>query len=263
MLTSDKTIPSTIPATWRGFLDASTAPASAPYAEPARKAAGANWLWVLLPLLALLGLAWWLLSGKERFAVTAPIVQEFRVEEVASIPDAPPAKLRPDTIAFSDHRNDPITDARSGLISFVTWGKANPLQRRLLSLYPSYDEPTITATIGGVTKTVKRRLHMYVGEARFELARAPNAIDLAHYVNLGFLEQMDPAIKHQLISAGDVTPNKDGKLPNKHPTRRWCEDAVTVICVKSRYQQAAREQETDCQLHRVRKRAAGHTDGRD
>lgn len=166
----------------------------------------------------------------------AQIAQEFRVEEVASIADVPPVKLSPHTIAFSDHRNDPITDAKSGLIRFVEWAKANRLQKRLLSLYPGYDEPTITATVGGATKTIKRRLHMYVAEARFELARAPNSIDLAHYVSLPFLERMDPAIKHQLISADDVTTNKDSKLANKHPNRRWCEDAATVICIKSRYQ---------------------------
>ncbi len=176
------------------------------------------------------------LSAAACLAATAPIAQEFRIEEVASIADVPPAKLKPDTIAFSDHRNDPITDAKSGLIRFVEWAKANPLQRRLLSLYPSYDEPTISATVGGTTKTIKRRLHMYVAEARFELARAPTAIDLARYVNLAFLERMDPAIKHQLISADDVTPNKDGRPASKHPNRRWCEDAVTVICIKSRYQ---------------------------
>jgi hypothetical protein len=46
---------------------------------------------------------------------------------------------------------------------------------------------------------------------------------------------MDPAIKHQLISADAVTPNKDPRLANRHPTRRWCDGAVTVICIKSRY----------------------------
>ena len=40
MLTPDKTIPSTIPATWKSFLDSSTAPSRPAYAEPARKAAG-------------------------------------------------------------------------------------------------------------------------------------------------------------------------------------------------------------------------------
>ena len=170
------------------------------------------------------------------FAAAAPMAQEFRLEEAASIADIPPGRLKPDTIAFSDHRNDQITDAKSGLIRFADWGKAKPLQKQLLSPYPNYEEPSITATIGGTTKTLKRRLHIYVAEARFEIARSPNAIDLTRYVSLAFLERMDPAIKHRLISADEVTPNKDARLANKHPNRRWCEGAVTVICIKSRYQ---------------------------
>ena len=78
MLTPDKTIPSTIPPAWRSFLDASTAQSRAAYGEPARRTRGANWLWLLLPLLALLGLAWWLLSGREQPVATkapAPVAQ--------------------------------------------------------------------------------------------------------------------------------------------------------------------------------------------
>jgi outer membrane protein OmpA-like peptidoglycan-associated protein/uncharacterized protein YidB (DUF937 family) len=78
MLTPDGTVPSAIPATWTSFLDTSTAQSRAVYGEPVRKAAGANWLWLLLPLLALLGVAWWLLSGKEQPVATkspAPVAQ--------------------------------------------------------------------------------------------------------------------------------------------------------------------------------------------
>jgi len=161
---------------------------------------------------------------------------EFRLEEMTSVADLPLDKLKPDTIAFSDYRNDKITDPKNGLVRFIDWAKARPLQKQLLSLYPAYDEPAITATTGGVAKTVKRRLHVYVAEARFEIARAPSAVDLTRYVSLPFLERMDPAIKHHLISADDVTPNKDLRLANKNPNRRWCEGAVTTICIKSRYQ---------------------------
>lgn len=170
--------------------------------------------------------------------VVAPkaMAEEFRLEEMATLANLPLDKLKPDTIFFSDYRNDKITDPKSGLARFLDWAKARPLQKQLLSLYPAYDEPTITATIGGVTKTVKRRLHVYVAEARFEIARAPSAIDLTRYVNLPFLERMDPAIKHQLISADDVTPNKDLRLGNRNPNRRWCEGTTTIICIKSRYQ---------------------------
>lgn len=187
----------------------------------------------LRPLRALAAVA---VSAAMWMAAAPAMAQEFHVEDVPSIAEIPPGKLRPDTIAFSDHRNDQITDAKSGLIRFADWGKAKPLQKQLLSPYPNYEEPSITATIGGTTKTLKRRLHIYVAEARFELARAPNAIDLTRYVSLAFLERMDPAIKHRLISASDVTPNNDARLANKHPNRRWCEGGVGVICIKSRYQ---------------------------
>jgi hypothetical protein len=198
----------------------------------------------------------------------APMAQEFRLEEVASIAEISPANLKPDTIAFSDYRNDQITDAKSGLIRFVDWAKAKSLKKRLLSLYPGYDEPTITATVGGATKTMKRRLHIYVAEARFELARAPNAIDLTRYLNLAFLERMDPAIKHQLISADDVTPNKDARLVNNNPNRRWCEGVALPVRRQApprhfTTEQAAREWQTDRRFHRVRKRAADHPAGRD
>lgn len=170
------------------------------------------------------------------FAASASMAQEFHVEEVASIAAIAPDKLKPDTIYFSDYRNDQITDAKIGLIRFADWAKAKPLQKQLLSPYPGYEEPSITATIGGKTKPLKRRLHVYVAEARFEIARAPAAIDFTRYVNLAFLERMDPAIKHQLISADAVTPNKEARLANRHPGRRWCEGALTVICIKSRYE---------------------------
>jgi OOP family OmpA-OmpF porin len=89
MLTPDKTIPSAIPATWRSFLDTSTAQSQAVYTEPARKAPGANWLWLLLPLLALLGVAWWMLSGREQpVATTAPA-------SVATKTPAPVAQTAP------------------------------------------------------------------------------------------------------------------------------------------------------------------------
>jgi hypothetical protein len=175
------------------------------------------------------------LAAALALAASATLAQELRLEEVASISEITPNKLKPGTIYFTDYRNDKITDAKSGLIRFADWAKEKPLQKQLLSPYAGYEEPNITATIGGKTKTLKRRLHVYVAEARFEITRAPNTIDLTRYVNLAFLERMDPAIKHQLISADAVTPNNDARLANRHPTRRWCDGAVTVICIKSRY----------------------------
>jgi outer membrane protein OmpA-like peptidoglycan-associated protein/uncharacterized protein YidB (DUF937 family) len=72
MLTPGGTVPSTIPPTWRSFLDASTTQSRPVYREQAHKGGVPNWLLGLIPLLALLGFAWWLLAGKEEPVATKP-----------------------------------------------------------------------------------------------------------------------------------------------------------------------------------------------
>jgi hypothetical protein len=76
--------------------------------------------------------------------VAASHAQEFRVEDVASVTDFPIDKLKPGVIVFSDHRSDPQVDpSTGGLMKFVDWARARPLQKQLLSLYPSYEEPIL------------------------------------------------------------------------------------------------------------------------
>jgi hypothetical protein len=75
-----------------------------------------------------------------------------------------------------------------------------------------------------------------VAEARFALAKPAASIDLSKLITLPMIEQLDPSIKHRLITAADVIPNKEPKAPNHNPTRQWCEGAGTLICIQSRYQ---------------------------
>src|SRR5262249_37788024 len=83
----------------------------------------------------------------------------------------------------------------------------------------------------------KEKLHMYVGEARFVLARPPASIDLASLVTLPFVERIDPAIKHTLITSAEAVSAKDPRaVHNQHPLRRWCEMRPGTICIRSRYQ---------------------------
>jgi hypothetical protein len=87
-----------------------------------------------------------------------------------------------------------------------------------------------------VRKRFKEKLHMYVGEARFALARPPGAIDLASFVALPFVERIDPAIKHNLIAPAEAVSAKDPRaVHNQHPLRRWCETRPVTICIHSRY----------------------------
>jgi hypothetical protein len=75
-----------------------------------------------------------------------------------------------------------------------------------------------------------------VAQARFVLAKAPAAIDLSRFVTLPFLEKIDPAIKHELISAADATAFKDkAGTGNDNPDRKWCTGPATSICIQSTY----------------------------
>jgi hypothetical protein len=102
--------------------------------------------------------------------------------------------------------------------------QANPIQKQLLSPYPSYLEPNLEITVDGVRKRVQGRLHMYVGQARFVLVQPADALNLLGFVTLPFVERMDAAIKHRLITSADVISPKDPRtVHNQHPLRRWCE----------------------------------------
>lgn len=173
-------------------------------------------------------------------AVTSPWTpagaNDFTIVDVPSVTEVAPGSLKPDGIVFSDRVGKDLTDAKSGLLRFSDWAKAKPLQKEFLCPYPGYEEPTLTSTSGrNAGKTTKRRLHMYVAEARFALPVGPQTIDLKRYVNIDFLKGMDPVIKHELIAANDVVPNNNNKLANHHPNRRWCENSDPVVCIKSRY----------------------------
>ncbi len=75
------------------------------------------------------------------------------------------------------------------------------------------------------------------GRRDSSLARPPGSLDLASFVSLPFIERIDPAIKHRLITAAEAVSPKDPRaVNNQHPLRRWCEVRPVSICIRSRYQ---------------------------
>jgi hypothetical protein len=163
--------------------------------------------------------------------------QEFRIEEVTSLAGLAVEGLKPRTIAFVDRPSEELIDPDAGLIRFEDWAQARPLEKQFLTPFPSYLEPHVEVTVDGVRKRFKEKLHMYVGEARFALARPPGSIDLASFVTLPFVERIDAAIKHTLIAPADAVSPKDPRaVHNQHPLRRWCETRPVTICIHSRYQ---------------------------
>jgi hypothetical protein len=155
---------------------------------------------------------------------------EFRIADVASLAAARD-QLKPNTIAFTDQGDNNPGAPAGQLVAFDDWGRANPIQKQFLTLYPGYVEPTVNVTVDGVTKPVEEKLHMYVAQARFALPKPATSIDLARYATISFMQKLDPAITHAALLPANI---KDG--PNKNPNRAWCEAKPNVLCIESRYQ---------------------------
>jgi hypothetical protein len=161
---------------------------------------------------------------------------DIRIREVASATAFDRAQLRPGMIVFSDQRAHAQADPGTGFIPAADWARAWPVFKRHLSLYPAYEEPTVKVTVNGVTKLHTDKMHVYVAEASFALAKPPGSVDLANYASPAFLEKMDPAIKHKLIAAEDVVPAKEARYAaNQNPERPWCK-SEGATCIQSHYQ---------------------------
>jgi hypothetical protein len=166
----------------------------------------------------------------------APARAEFRIEDAGSSPQWDVAALKPGTIIFSD--GAPNASGAANLITFADWSRTLPAQKKFLSLYPAYTEPTITksASVDMPAAPVLEKLDIYVAQARFLLNRAPGSLNLARYVALPFLEKIDPAIKHKLIAATDISPLTDPQgTGNDNPDRKWCSGRDPLICIESTY----------------------------
>jgi len=159
--------------------------------------------------------------------------QEFQLKEVPSLPPLSAGTLPSRTILFTDHRGDELVDQATGLIRFADWERSRPQQKQLLALYPTYEEP---AGVGNdaAGKPRHRPLHVYVAEARFGINKPAASIDLMRMISLDVIQQLDPAIKHRLMTTNEAVPNRDMKSANRHPLRAWCE-GDGVICIQSQY----------------------------
>jgi len=167
--------------------------------------------------------------------------QDFRIDDVSSARKADVTRLTSRTIEFSDYTSASGIDSETALMPFDAWASRHPTEKKFLALFPTYVEPTIgSATDDSDDKTAEKpyaeKLYMYVAQARFMVTKAPATIDLSRYVTLPFLEKIDPAIKHKLISAANVTTFKDkAGNGNDNPDRKWCTGLATSICIQSTY----------------------------
>jgi hypothetical protein len=184
----------------------------------------AMWKRYTIALVALIGM------------ISAAPAEEFRIDEAGSSPNWDVAAIKPGAIVFSDGAVN--ASGTASMLTFTEWGRTLPAQKKYLSLYPSYSEPTITKASSSDTPAgpVLEKLDMYVAHARFVLNRAPGTLNLPHYVALPFLEKIDPAIKHKVIAATDISPLTDAQgTGNANPDRKWCTGRTPLICIESTY----------------------------
>ena len=160
----------------------------------------------------------------------------FRIDNVSSARTTDATRLAGATIAFSDRTGGAAT-SESALIPFDEWASRQPIEKKFLALFPNYVEPVIELEDRETApKPYTEKLYMYVAQARFMLAKAPSAIDLSRYVTLAFLQKIDPAIKHQLMTAAEVPAFKDkAGIGNDNPDRKWCTGLQNAICIASTY----------------------------
>jgi hypothetical protein len=161
--------------------------------------------------------------------------QGFEIVKVNSVSGSTLEQLKPKTIFFNDNRVDETTD-KGAFIHFDEWARNKPVQKKFLSLYPSYTEGNIHRIVDGSKKEVRDALQMYITEARFKLSRPAASIDLKSFATMSFIESIDPAIKHQVIQPSEVSVLKDEKSANnKNPDRAWCEGVGVMTCTRSTY----------------------------
>ncbi len=168
-------------------------------------------------------------------SVSAAGAQNFRIEDVPSVTAADVAQLKASTIAFTDHTGSNPADSDSYLMRFEDWAAKHPNQKKFLSLFPTYSEPP-PRPASSEAEASSGKLYMYVAQARFVIDRAPANVDLSQFVTLPFLEKIDPAIKHTLITADNVKPLRaDANDNTTNPDRKWCTGRTTSICIMSSY----------------------------
>jgi hypothetical protein len=170
------------------------------------------------------------------FGSAAAAATDFTIQDVTDARKTDVTQIKPGTIAFSDHTGTNAVNSETALFHFDDWADKHPTEKKFLALYPSYTEPTDPKIVNGTTSQVLEKLYMYVAQARFVVDRPPGAIDLSHYVNLPFLQKIDPAITHKALAPSDIGPfNDEAGTGNVNPDRTWCTGRTALICIQSSY----------------------------
>ena len=148
------------------------------------------------------------------------------------------------------------------VLTFEDWAAKFPLERRNLSLYPTYVEPKVHYIKNSLRKERTEKLMIFSTQSRVILNAAPEQIDVKSLVTLASLRKFDADFKHveiqpnqimhNVVGKGQVNNfkwcNKDPKDPaiarpqreidlqhTQNKRRAWCSDPTNSICVETCY----------------------------
>ena len=168
----------------------------------------------------------------------AAYADDYRIEEAASPQNWDVAQIKPGTIVFSDLGANAKADAKAignaTLTPFVEWGKARPLQKRFLSLFPAYEEPTVPGSEARQEPGYPEALHV-CGASTFR-ARPWSHGDRSDPLRDARVPAAHRSGHRDKPSRPPLPPLKDHQgAGNENPVRHWCSGRPTLVCIQSSY----------------------------
>lgn len=120
--------------------------------------------------------------------------------------------------------------------SFQDWNAKHKTEKSVLNLFPEYAEPTLLKERDGVRKTEVAKLTMFVARSSFIINKPTQNIDANNFININFIQSIDPSINHSAVSENDlITYRVEAQKSNRLNVGRWCESARKGICLDSTY----------------------------
>ena len=129
-----------------------------------------------------------------------------------------------------------LDPARAASSASRTGRGRSPCSSSFSASIPAMPSPTSTSSSTAYEARYREKLHMYVAEARFVLARPPASIDLPR-LRRCLRRALDPAIKHRPIHGRRAEPAEgaEGRPQPAPAAAAGARAGTTAICIQSTY----------------------------
>ncbi len=105
-------------------------------------------------------------------------------------------------ISIDELNNQNIVFNKS-LVPFQQWAQERPFEKELLSLYPNYQEPTVSYMKDGIIKTREETLMVFVVRSKTVINKRPEDLNLGLFTTLGGIKTLDKELQHF-----EITPDR-------------------------------------------------------